>query len=199
MCSIVFSSQTHNQKWYLPFCLLLHSKLDARFNAIQVAQKQLHQVTREGCECDIHIALPKVGRGVLTLSPQHPPLVGSQSLLKHRSHGHAMNMLGHLPSKLQKGCIEAQSQQVHNIIHTEVCSLQEGLVLLQPVTWNLHRQINWDTGNRDIMSKETIPSSSVRICLEMNSAKSFELRTCEVVCPTTGDSRSARSLHSLAA
>ena len=48
--------------------------------------------------------------------------------------------------------------------------------------------------NKDTTSKDTIASSSVRVCLEMNSAKSLELRTCEVVCPTTGVSRSARNL-----
>ena len=45
--------------------------------------------------------------------------------------------------------------------------------------------------NRDTTSKDTITSSSVRVCLELNS---FELHTCEVVCPSTGASRSARNL-----
>ena len=48
--------------------------------------------------------------------------------------------------------------------------------------------------NKDTTSKDTITSSSVRVCLEMNSAKSLELCT---YCPTTGVSRSARNLDSL--
>ena len=51
--------------------------------------------------------------------------------------------------------------------------------------------------NRDTTSKDTIISSSIRACLEMNSAKSLEFQTCELDCPTTGVSRLARNLDSL--
>ena len=67
------------------------------------------------------------GKRWLTLSPQHPPSPGLQSLLKQEIPWPChMDLLVHLPSKLQKCCIEAQCQEVYDIVHTEVCSLREG-------------------------------------------------------------------------
>ena len=51
--------------------------------------------------------------------------------------------------------------------------------------------------NKDTTSKDTIISSFVRACLEMKSAKSLEIRTCELDCPTTGVSRFASNLDNL--
>ena len=61
---------------------------------------------------------------------QHPPLLGSQPLLKREIPWLCHGPAGTSSLLLQKSGIEAQSQEVHNITNTEVCSLWEGEVIL---------------------------------------------------------------------
>lgn len=51
--------------------------------------------------------------------------------------------------------------------------------------------------NRDTTFKDPVTSSSLRVCWEMNSANSLELRACELDRPSPGASKFARNLGTL--